>query len=124
MRCSTQTWSITMQLAEELESTAAWRRDVAARYPEDERHIKAANRLDRLAVEVRALENSALATRLLELYESLDAVDGYLLAEATSEYRRQIGFWEFPINGEEYLKDLIDLQRNLHRDFRRRRSEA
>ena len=113
-----------MELAEELESTAAWRRDVAARYPEDERHIEAANRLDRLAAEVRALENSALATRLLELYESLDAFDGYLLVEAESEYRRQIGFWEFPTNGEEYLKDLIDLQKDLHRDFRRRRSEA
>jgi hypothetical protein len=103
-----------MELAEELivvalECTAEWRRQKAVEYPEDKQNLEAATLLDRLAIEVGALEDSALTSTLLKLYEGASDNEGLRIAERESEYRRLIGFWRFPHNGEEYLKDLIEM---------------
>jgi hypothetical protein len=101
-----------MDLAEELASTAQWRRDKAAQYRDDTRNTEAAERLERLAVEVDKLGESFLFRRLERINDELLSVrplEIYYLVTAVDEYQRSIGFHAFPDSGEDYLKDLIKI---------------
>jgi hypothetical protein len=90
--------------AQDLENSAGWRRQKAQQYPEDTRNLEAAALLDRLAVEVRALTGSEIHHQLSATAEKCDDFCSFF--ESWSEYKRRIGFWEFP-NGQEYLSDML-----------------
>ena len=95
--------------AQELESTAEWRRSKAEQYPNDRRNSQASDLLDRLASEVRALDGTALQKRLNKKAEKCSnkvRYDWTVFSEKSSDYRRQIGFWEFP-DGKDYLAALL-----------------
>jgi hypothetical protein len=91
--------------AQELEASAEWRRGKAQQYPEDTRNLEAAQLLDRLAVEIRALTGSETHRQLSATAEKCDD-DFCSFSESWSEYKRRIGFWEFP-DGQEYLSDML-----------------
>jgi hypothetical protein len=99
----------------DLESTADWRRRKAEGYPEDTRNEAAAELLEKLAAQLRALKVSPFYRKLGELeetlYQGVDAkgFDLLGLSEALSEYHRGIGFHHFPESAEEYLVDLIQI---------------
>ncbi len=100
-----------MQLSEDLEVQAEWRRQKAEDYPEDRRNIDAADFLSRLAKEVEQLErrNDSLLDRFEQSWRRLDDDDGLNFVEKLNNYHRRIGFWEFPSSGENYLEELIRL---------------
>ena len=52
--------------------TAYWRREKAIEFPDDVRNLEAARELDRLAVEIAALEGSKLHAQLDKLFEDKD----------------------------------------------------
>jgi hypothetical protein len=94
------------QEADELEACAEWRKEKAKEYPEDaQRNLDASAALTRLAAEVRALDGSEHHKRLSAVMEACD--DLYAFCESWNDYRRQIGFWNFPENGEAYLSDML-----------------
>jgi len=103
-----------IDLVEELDFTAQWRRDKAAQYPKDTRNTEAAELLERLAIEVGKLSKSFLVRRLEKIDDELVAIDGwdFRLSEDLSDYRRSIGFHRFPESGEKYLSDLIEIYSN------------
>jgi hypothetical protein len=91
--------------AQGLEFSAEWRRGKAHQYPEDTRNVEAAELLDRLAVEVRALTGSEIHRQLSATAEKCD--DFCSFVESWSEYKRRIGFLEFP-DGQGYLSDMLN----------------
>jgi hypothetical protein len=97
----------------DLESTAAWRRRKAEEYPEDGRNETAAEALARLAAEVRRLEGTALHR---EYSAFLDAFGDDALSacvERANVYRSRIGFDHLPATGQEYLRALMRLGREI-----------
>jgi hypothetical protein len=91
----------------EVESTAEWRRETAERFPEDaERNETAADRLDRIAADLRALKGTLLHARTAKLAEE-DRNNAFSVA--ASELNRAIGFRLNIENGREYLETLCDL---------------
>jgi hypothetical protein len=87
--------------------TAYWRREKAIQFPDDTRNIGAADELDRLAVEVAALEGSALHVRLDEIFEDEDR--GAVAMQLISEILRQVGFSRWYKTGEELLQNVVDV---------------
>jgi restriction system protein len=85
------------------ESTAHWRRQTAERFPEDDRNIPAAERLERLAAELRALEGSALHRQVAHLAEADKDGD---FSGILSELLRTVGFQWWPASGSEFLEEL------------------
>src|SRR5215831_7844006 len=47
-------------ISDRLESTAEWRRGKAEEFPDDKRNLEAAEQLERLAAEVRALDDTEI----------------------------------------------------------------
>jgi restriction system protein len=88
----------------DVESTAYWRRQTSERFPEDHRNIEAAEILERLALEVRALAGSAVHERLARLAQ--EDVDGNF-SNILSELLRAIGFRSFPSSGEAFVDELV-----------------
>lgn len=105
-------------ITDALEGTAHWRREKATDYPNDRRNDTAAEELERLAEAIRANPQSDAATRLRNLDEELTQrvrteknFDDSTLTIECSDYRRRIGFSEFPSTGEQYLATLAAMYR-------------
>jgi hypothetical protein len=106
----------------DLEGTAHWRRTLIENYPDDPRNEAAAELLERLKTEIQSRPDSAVANELEQLDEQLLRLsDGNRrydlsdLSEECSEYRRRIGFSEFPPDGDAYLMRLLNIYKE-HRD--------
>jgi hypothetical protein len=87
--------------------TAYWRRNKAVEFPGDERNLEAARELDRLAVEIAALEGSKLHVQLDKIFEDEDS--GLIAMSVTSDMLRQIGFSRWYATGEELLQAIVDV---------------
>jgi hypothetical protein len=88
----------------DVESTAEWRRERAVRFPE--RNETAADTLDRIAADLKALEGSPLHARAAKLAEE---DRNNVFQTAVSELNRAIGFPSNINNGREYLMTLCNL---------------
>ena len=86
--------------------TAYWRREKAIEFPDDVRNLEAARELDRLAVEIAALEGSKLHAQLDKLFE--DKEGGLIAMPIISEILRQVGFSRWYDTGEELLQAIVD----------------
>jgi hypothetical protein len=92
--------------AQDLEYSAEWRRQKAQQYPEDaRRNLEAAQLLEKLAVEIRALDGSEVHRQLSAAIEA-NYDDLLPFSESWSDYKRRIGFWEFP-TASEYLGGML-----------------
>lgn len=87
--------------------TAYWRRDRATKFPGDGRNLEAARELDRLAVEIAALEGSELHAQLDKIFE--DEGSGLIAMAIISDMLRQIGFSRWYATGEELLQAIVDV---------------
>jgi hypothetical protein len=96
---------LTWMLKESLEGTAEWRRRVALEYPDDERNVKAAKALERLATTVEQVDPKLLAVFGEELD---DADDWFQNQELLSEMLRQIGFHTDYVDAADFVQDFID----------------
>jgi hypothetical protein len=119
-------------LIDDLEGTAHWRREKATEYPHDNRNDEAAVELEHLAKAVRDDPKSAALTSLRSLDKELalragtdKSFDFSALIIECSDYRRRIGFSEFPSIGE-YLATLAAMYgaRLRHREKRPSTLEA
>ena len=90
--------------------TAYWRREKAIEFPDDVRNLEAARELDRLAVEIAALEGSKLHVLLDKLFE--DEEGGLIAMPIISEILRQVGFSRRYDTGEELLQAIVDARSN------------
>ncbi len=90
-------------LAQELFSTAVWREEKAAEYPDDDRNLPAAEHLAGLARQILALpDDDPRIVRIQDAVQAIADANGEL--PATSEIIRTIGFsWGYPS-----LDDLLD----------------
>jgi hypothetical protein len=95
---------------EDLERAAAWRLRLVDANPQDGASAAAAERLQRLADELRQLQASPLYREYNAicnwLAESDDISDFALLAH---DYRQHIGINAFPETGEDYLRMLLEM---------------
>ena len=86
--------------------TAYWRRGKAIEFPDDLRNLEAARELDRLAVEIAALEGSELHAQLDKFFED---EDGVLIAmPIIGDILRRVGFSRWYDTGEELLQEIVD----------------
>lgn len=96
----------------ELEATAAWRLRLVDADPADRQNAAAAERLQRLADDLRRHRATALHIELGAichwLAESDDISD---FAQLADDYRRRIGIEAFPETGEDYLRALLAIAR-------------
>jgi hypothetical protein len=94
--------------AVELEHTADWRIKKLGENPGDAESARAAELLQKLANEVRALTGSPVYREYQAICGWLDEFDGMAeLGEYAHEYRMRIGVDRFPASGEAYLRALI-----------------
>ena len=92
----------------ELERTADWRIRKLGENPGDAESARAAELLQRLADNLRAMTGSATYKEYQAICGWLDEFDGMAeLAEYAHDYRLRIGVDKFPRNGEDYLRVLI-----------------
>ncbi len=99
-----------MDVKEDFELAAQWRRTVAAEHPEDSRNLKAAAMLDQLAETVATINPDVLAT-YEEIFERGPGDErGFRAVEEQEEMICQIGFQYFPATAEEFCRDLISSQ--------------
>jgi hypothetical protein len=101
--------------ANELEGTAWWRSQKAREFPNDKRNAEAAERLTRLAQELRSTK-APIVGRFTVISDFVfregdDDDEGMELARRWNEYRSRIGFDNFPDSAEEYLTDLVEIAR-------------
>ncbi|SDI54151.1 MULTISPECIES: hypothetical protein [Bradyrhizobium] len=87
--------------------TAYWRRNRAIEFPGDTRNTEAASELDRLAIEVAALEGSKLHMQLDKIFEDEDS--SLIAMSVISDMLRQIGFSRWCATGEEFLQAIVDV---------------
>ncbi|HUN42909.1 MAG TPA: hypothetical protein VMU81_21665 [Acetobacteraceae bacterium] len=96
----------------DLESAAAWRMRQVDADPSDRQSAAAAERLQRLADELRRIQSAPLFREYGAicnwLAESDDITD---FAQLAHEYRLRIGADAFPETAEDYLRALLDLAR-------------
>jgi hypothetical protein len=100
----------------DLEGTAYWRREKATEYPHDRRNDAAADTLEDLAEAIRADSQSGAIIKLRTLEQELIQYGGTnknfdfsTLTVECSDYRRRIGFSEFPKSAQEYLATLAGM---------------
>ncbi len=94
----------------DLEAAAEWRLRKADSNPDDRQSAEAAQRLQKLADELRQLQASPL-------YRDYGAICNWLaesddisdFAQLGHEYRLRIGVDAFPATGEDYLRALLEL---------------
>ncbi len=97
----------------DLEKTAEWRSQVAQRHPEDERNVKAAETLYRLAPQIAAYNGSPLHMRI-ETFVSAGPEAASLEIDLTL---KKIGFPYIPATGQQLLEVIVaDLERYCRRD--------
>lgn len=99
----------------ELESTAHWRSEKAALYPEDGRNAAAQVHLLKLAAQLRDIAGSPKAI-IFETFQDFVFSDNeeenpVEVVSLWGEYRSRIGFNRFPSTAEEYLDELMELAR-------------
>jgi hypothetical protein len=104
----------------QVESTAEWRRDKAEQFPNDERNLKAADELERLARDIAELEGSEIHQRI-DALNSLANEVGYPyyfedLNESVSSELRSIGFQGSHNNGAKFLEWYREKLETLLRD--------
>jgi hypothetical protein len=96
----------------ELEAAAEWRLRLVDVDPADRQSAAAAERLQRIADDLRAKQALPIWRELGMIMnwiaESDDISDFVQLAH---EYRRRIGIDAFPENGEDYLRALLQIAR-------------
>lgn len=97
-----------------LKSTMDWRRMKADEYPDDDRNLQAVSVIENILAtrnNVSAEADAAYDKAILQVQQ--DESLSYNYSTATSEYRRSIGFWSFPANADEYVRDVTDLINEL-----------
>jgi hypothetical protein len=96
-----------------LEGTAYWRRQKAIEYPKDKQNESAAALLRSLEAQVEALDGSPIGITFCQFHDVIFAGDDLDRPEEVSrvwsDYRNDIGFRNFPSNGDEYLKELMKI---------------
>jgi hypothetical protein len=100
------------QIGYEVQGTAAWRREKAAQFPHDERNLRAAEELERLAEQVADLEDSEIEREIRETHERLIEAsktnhDNEVWTDISDAVRaglRSIGFQIGYAKAEEFLK--------------------
>ena len=94
-----------VDLKEDFELAAEWRRAVAVEHPSDNRNLKAAAMLDQLAETVAAINPNVLAT-YQEIFEGGPGDDsGFHALEDKREMMNRIGFHYFPATAEEFCRN-------------------
>ena len=103
-------------LLNDLEGTAHWRRGLVEQFPQDNRNETAAKLLEQLSTDLRSAPNLPIADEIADIEERLLELSGgnkrYDLSELSTEcgeLRRRIGFSLFPRDGNEYLRDLLEI---------------
>jgi archaellum component FlaC len=95
-------------IIERMENTAEWRRGKAKEFPDDSRNLEAADELERLAKEIRELDDDKSdVCRHLEALEKKNGDDAdvtHHLLEWEAEELRAIGFRTAYGNGAEFLE--------------------
>ena len=92
----------------ELERAADWRIKRLGENPSDQQSEQAAKLLQKLADDVRELNESPTYREYRAICGWLDEFDGMAeLQEYAQDYRARIGVDKFPADGEEYLRVLI-----------------
>ena len=100
--------------AEELERVAAWRLRLVDTNPADEQSAAAARQLETLATDVRSLRGSPLFREYLAICNWLGESDGISdFMALADDYRSRIGVDRSPANGEAYLRELINLAKQV-----------
>ena len=100
--------------AVELEQAADWRIRKAGEDPSDEESAAAARLLSLLADDVRRLRFAPVYTEYVAVLNWLgefDVMDDF--AGRANGYRARIGVEHFPADGEDYLRALIGLARDI-----------
>lgn len=101
-------------LIEHVESSADWRAEKAAQYPDDRRNRRSSDSLTKLAQKLRELSvDNEHAKTYESLVERLFEVDqGYQISEHESHYIGRYGF-DYPVDGdaEEFLSCLNEQYR-------------
>jgi hypothetical protein len=97
---------------QELERAADWRIRKLGENPADAQSAAAAALLQKLANDVRRLQDSPVHTEYLALLNWLGEFDvSEDFAERANDYRGRIGVEHFPGDGDAYLRALIALAR-------------
>jgi hypothetical protein len=95
---------------EELERAADWRLRKVDANPADTQSAKAAAQLQKLAEELRALQNTPLFSEYQCMCNWLGESDGLSeLALRREDFRTMLGFGTWADSGEAYLKALIGM---------------
>jgi hypothetical protein len=92
---------LTWNLKVSFEHTAEWRHRVALEHPNDERNVKAADALERLASTVDQVD-----TKLLAVFEEKFADEDSIFL--LNEMLRQIGFHTDYVDAADFVQDFID----------------
>lgn len=101
----------------EVENTAEWRREKAEEFPNDNRNLEAAERLDRLVRELDELQKSDLSRRIESLVIMTSGGWEISFGEWLSEELRAIGFRSFYKNGAEFLQSVCEwFEEEIRRD--------
>lgn len=97
----------------QVQNTAKWRREKAEQFPNEVRHLRAAEELERLAEQIEKLENSETHKRVREIIDRFNATDNgagwNTVGEKISAELHAIGFRSSYESGEELLKLVCDL---------------
>jgi hypothetical protein len=96
-----------------LEGTAYWRRLKAIEYTNDKRNESAAALLHSLEVQVEALDRSPIGISFCQFHDVIFTGDDLnqpeKVSQLWSDYRNDIGFRNFPNDGEGYLEQLMEI---------------
>ena len=98
----------------ELERAADWRIRKLGEDPADEGSAAAAKLLQKLAEGLRGLQGAPAYLEYLAILNWLgefDVMEDF--AERANEYRTHIGVDQFPQSGDEYLRALIELAKDV-----------
>jgi hypothetical protein len=105
----------------QVQSTAEWRRDKAEQFPNDTRNLRAAEELERLAVQIEKLEGSDMHKRVRDICDRVTAADDgdgwYKISEDVSAELRSIGFHSGYETGEQFLEWYCDRLEEEHRSL-------
>lgn len=89
-----------VELIEEFQRQAEWRREKAEEHPDDKRNAEAADLFDRLAASAR-LANPAVVREYRELIDDLAGVEEH------TQMLNGIGFTWWPESAEEFCREYI-----------------